>query len=103
VGFSDVTRLLDSEGRLLPPSRWPKDAKAAVASMIVEEGQDGTVSKRVRMHRKTEALKTLAQATGLTRDAVNVKLGEGFHITINTYPPDNWRDDPEPPDEDQGG
>ena len=41
VGFSDVTQILDSEGRLLP-SRWPADVKAVVASLVIEEREDGT-------------------------------------------------------------
>jgi phage terminase small subunit len=56
IAFSDISQVLDEDGRLLPARRWPKEARSAVQGVEVIEQEDGTVRKRVRMHSKVEPI-----------------------------------------------
>lgn len=63
VAFADPRLLYDATDNLLPPHQWDADAAAAVASYSETPTRYGLVRK-VRMHDKHAALRTLAEMKG---------------------------------------
>jgi phage terminase small subunit len=72
IGFSDVRRLLDADGNLLPPANWPDDAAAAVQSIQFIPKAGGVVVTKLKLWPKTDALKQLANHVGACKDKVEV-------------------------------
>ncbi|MBX9625620.1 MAG: terminase small subunit [Gemmataceae bacterium] len=72
AAFADRRKLFGADGRLLPPPDWPDDVAACVEGVDVEEGRgEGTGGKsrvrttKVRTARRAEALRVLAEWTGM--------------------------------------
>jgi len=67
VGFSDLRKLFDSNGEILPPEQWPDDVAAAISSYKEEVSPNGQRLKReVKLWDKPGALKLMADMKGLT-------------------------------------
>jgi len=67
IGFSDLRKLFDSNGEILPPEQWPDDVAAAVSSYKEEVSPNGQRLKReVKMWDKPGALRLIADLKGLT-------------------------------------
>jgi len=49
LGFSDVRKLFDPNGALLPVDKWPEDLAAAVASVEVDELFEGYGENRIQV------------------------------------------------------
>ncbi len=49
LGFSDVRKLFDANGALLPIDKWPDDVTAAVASVEVDELFEGYGENRIQV------------------------------------------------------
>jgi phage terminase small subunit len=75
LGFSDIRRLVDAQGRLLPVQQWPDEAAACVASIeVVTKTIPGSnpvevvYVHKIRMWDKPVALKLLGQYRKLFTD-----------------------------------
>lgn len=86
LGFSDIRKLFDADGRLLPCSEWPEEAASAVAAIEVFEefgwtGAEKTLigfTKKVKLWDKGAALKLMAQYLKLLVEVSRVE-GEVLH------------------------
>lgn len=75
LGFSDIRRLVDAHGRLLPVQQWPDEAAACVASIEVvtktipgSDPVEVVYVHKIRMWDKPVALKLLGQYRKLFTD-----------------------------------
>ena len=73
IGFSDIRRLFDAEGRLKPAHDWDDDVAAAVASIetreLFGEGPDGKrqigLVHKIKLWDKSAALERLMRHLGM--------------------------------------
>lgn len=80
IAKSDVRKLFDDNGGLLPPSQWPDDMAGAVASVEVDEifqgyGEDREhigYTKKVKLWKKEKALELLGKNLSLFIEKVEV-------------------------------
>jgi len=80
IAKSDVRKLFDDNGGLLPPSQWPDDMAGAVASVEVDEifqgyGEDREhigYTKKVKLWKKEKALELLGKNLSLFVERVEV-------------------------------
>lgn len=80
VSMSDLRRLLDDNGNVLPPSQWDDDIAAAVSSVEFDK-DTGRISK-VRLWEKNASLGLAARHLGLfERD--NAQRRESLAIQVN--------------------
>ena len=76
ISYSDVSRLFDDKGNLLPIRQWPKSMHRAVASVEVakrnlEAGDDRTDDiVKIRLWDKTKALEMLFKHLGLQKERI---------------------------------
>lgn len=80
VSMSDLRRLLDDNGNVLPPSQWDDDIAAAVSSVEFDK-DTGRISK-VRLWEKNASLTTAARHLGLF-EKDNSQKRENLAIQIN--------------------
>ena len=78
LAYSDITELLDGEGRLKPIAEWPEDLRAAVSSFEVTK-RNGVVGDdeqeevlKVHLWDKLKALELLAKHLGLLVNRLHV-------------------------------
>jgi phage terminase small subunit len=87
---SDLRRLFNANGELLPPSEWPDDVALAVSSVEVEElfdgyGQDRTqigYTKKVKFWDKPKALELLGKHLKLFTDKVEHSASESLEALL---------------------
>ena len=68
IGRANVATFVDDKGRVLPPSKWPKEYAGAVAkfSSRTRKTETGSVTTReIALHDKMSALNTLSKHLGL--------------------------------------
>jgi len=61
LAFSDIRRLFDEQGNLLPVHDLPDEIAAAVASIEVVEGKDGVQTHKIKLLDKNPSLDRLAK------------------------------------------
>lgn len=64
IGFSDISKVMDKEGKLLPLSDWPAEMSAAISSIEVKE-MSGITQTKVKLWDKNSALEKLFKHHGL--------------------------------------
>lgn len=88
IGFSDVRKFYDENGRMLEPHELDDDAAAVISAIEqteVGKGEgDGEVvlTRKFKTWNKVAALQDLAKITGLMKDGANVNIGLGLAIEI---------------------
>lgn len=86
VAHADVRNLYDSHGNLKPPHEWDVDTAAAVASYSETPTKYGLVRK-VRMHDKHAAARTLMEAKGaFDRNKAPPGIQASFTINLGAGP-----------------
>lgn len=88
LATSDIRKLFDDEGVLLPPKMWPNDIAPAVASIQVDElfdFEDGKktkigLTKKVKLWDKNQALDKLAKHLGLLVE----KIEHSGNVTLES-------------------
>lgn len=93
LGLSDVRKLFDDKGGLLPPNLWPDDIAVAVSSVEVEElfdgyGEDRTqigYTKKVKLWDKTKALELIGKHLKLFTDKVEHDFRGQLQVEEITY------------------
>jgi phage terminase small subunit len=83
LGFSDVRKLFDADGNLLPMNAWPEDTAPAVSSVKVRQewttDEDGNkvkeTVKEVRLWDKNSALEKIGKHLGLFVERLKVDGG----------------------------
>lgn len=86
IATSDVRRLFDSKGALLPPEKWPDDVASAVSSVEIEDLFEGFgdsrtqigYTKKVKLWDKPKALELLGRHLKLYTDKVELKVDESL-------------------------
>lgn len=88
IAFSDIRKMFDVTGKLLPPHDLPDDVAAAVASLVIQTPHDvGGVGVRVRLSDKLRALEMLGRHLGMFKDpkpgvsTVTVDASKLAHMT----------------------
>ncbi len=93
LGFSDIRRVFDAEGRLLPPRAWPDDLAAAIASIeVVTTTVPGSKPvavehvAKIKLWDKPKALELLGRHAGIFPDAgargLGVHVGKDGAVTV---------------------
>jgi phage terminase small subunit len=68
VGFSDLRRVFDSDGRLKPMSEWDEDTAAAISSVkvrTVKDGDEVTEVVEIRLWDKPSTLEKIGKHLGM--------------------------------------
>lgn len=81
LATSDLRKLFDDKGGLLPPEKWPDDVAASVSSIEIDELFDGFgqdrhqigFTKKVRLWDKTKSLELLGRHLKLFTDKLEVE------------------------------
>lgn len=80
IATSDIRKIFDDKGALLPFSQWHEDIARSVASVQVDELFEGSgqeremigLTKKIKLWDKNQALDKLAKHLGLLVDKVEV-------------------------------
>ncbi|MBF0588676.1 MAG: terminase small subunit [Magnetococcales bacterium] len=78
VALSDIRKLFDADGRLLPLHKMDEDTTAAIQSMDVAIGDDGCQVLKVKFWPKGQALEQLGKVHGLFTEKLEVSGGGGL-------------------------
>lgn len=73
IGFSDIGKLVDEEGMLLPIHLMPEEVRRSVASIKVTEKPNGDVVHELKLWPKNNALELLSKHLGLLNDKIKVE------------------------------
>ncbi|MGK9282022.1 terminase small subunit [Sinorhizobium meliloti] len=88
IGFSDLRRVFDANGRLLRPEEWDDDTAAAVASVevVTRNIGDGEVEHvhKIKVWDKNSALEKLAKHLGMFIERVE----HSGSMSVNVLPED---------------
>lgn len=92
LGFSDLRKLFDDKGALLPVTAWPEDMAAAVSSVEVDELFEGFgenrvqvgYTKKVKLWDKPRALELLGKHLKLWVERVEASGPNGGPIQTRT-------------------
>jgi phage terminase small subunit len=88
IGFSDLRRVFDTNGRLLRPEEWDDDTAAAVASVevVTRSIGDGEVEHvhKIKVWDKNSALEKLAKHLGMFIERVE----HSGSMSLNVLPED---------------
>ncbi|RVG81336.1 terminase small subunit [Sinorhizobium meliloti] len=88
IGFSDLRRVFDANGRLLRPEEWDDDTAAAVASVevVTRNIGDGEVEHvhKIKVWDKNSALEKLAKYLGMFIERVE----HSGSMSLNVLPED---------------
>ncbi|MDW9473157.1 terminase small subunit [Sinorhizobium meliloti] len=88
IGFSDLRRVFDANGRLLRPEEWDDDTAAAVASVevVTRNIGDGEVEHvhKIKVWDKNSALEKLAKHLGMFIERVE----HSGSMSLNVLPED---------------
>lgn len=82
LALSDLRKVFDEQGKLLPPDQWPDDVAMAVSSVEVDELFEGVgrerkqigFTKKVKFWNKGHALEMLARHLSLFNDKLKVEI-----------------------------
>lgn len=94
IGWSDIRRLYDAKGKMLPPEKIPEDVAASIASLDVEYGIGGKVTRKARLLGKIEALQLLGRTSRMFTDRTELSGPNGGPLRVepvSVYLPDNGR------------
>lgn len=91
IAKSDLRKLFDDHGNLLPAKQWPDEIAASVASIEVDELWEGRgddreqtgFTRRVRLWDKTKALEMLGRNLKLFTDKLEVGMSEDLAKALN--------------------
>ena len=79
VATSDIRRLYDSQGNILPLDDWPEDIARCVGSIkqkVVTTGRTTKKSLEIKLWNKNPALENLARVIGLLKTDVSISLSD---------------------------
>ena len=80
VGFSDLRRVFDEDGRLKPMSEWDEDTAAAISSVKVKTVKDGdgvAEVTEIKLWDKPSALDKIGKHLGMFVERVEVENKRG--------------------------
>lgn len=73
IGFSDIGKLVDEKGMLLPIHLMPEEVRRSVASIKVTEKPTGEIVHELKLWPKNQALELLSKHLGLLNDKIKVE------------------------------
>lgn len=82
IAFADPAKAFGPDGRILPVDQMPPEARAALAGMDVEEGDDAKVTRKVKTWPKVAALELLGKHLGMFTDKVQLTGKDGGALSI---------------------
>jgi len=83
LALSNVTKVLDADGKVLPPSAWSEDLGPAISSLKTSYDKDGNPVHEVKLWDKNSALDKLSKHLGIYDDQVTVKVEDNRDFTDN--------------------
>lgn len=70
IAFFDPLDMFDDEGRLLPLSEMPEDARRAIAGFDVNVTPAGEIVTKIKFNSKNVALKDLSTILGINKETI---------------------------------
>lgn len=84
IALFDPAKCFGPDGKLLPITEMPQEARAVVAGLDIEEGADaGSVLRKLKSWDKVRALELLGKHLGLLKDKVELAGDGGGPLSVH--------------------